>query len=91
MPIHNTDIATLFNRIADLLDIKGDNPFRIRAYRDAARTIAESSGSIAEMVEKGRRSHGTAWYRQGPGRKNPGDRQHRKAGLSPNPCQRDSS
>jgi DNA polymerase (family X) len=51
MPIHNADIAAIFNRIGDLLDIKGDNPFRIRAYRDGARTVSELSRSVAEMIE----------------------------------------
>ncbi|MDY0351754.1 MAG: DNA polymerase/3'-5' exonuclease PolX, partial [Desulfobulbaceae bacterium] len=51
MPIHNADVAEIFNRIGDLLDIKGDNPFRIRAYRDGARTVSELSRSVAEMVE----------------------------------------
>jgi len=37
MPVHNSDVAEIFNRIADFLEIKGENPFRIRAYRDAAR------------------------------------------------------
>jgi DNA polymerase (family 10) len=53
MPIPNLHIADIFNRIADLLDIKGDNPFRIRAYRDAARTVGDLSGNVADMVEKG--------------------------------------
>ena len=51
MPIHNSEIAAIFNRIADLLDIKAENRFRIRAYRNAARTVEELSGSLAEMVE----------------------------------------
>ncbi|MBN1931360.1 MAG: PHP domain-containing protein [Desulfobacterales bacterium] len=29
MPIHNTDIAEIFNRLADILEIQGANPFRI--------------------------------------------------------------
>lgn len=37
MPVHNADIAAAFEEIADLLEIEGSNPFRIRAYRDAAR------------------------------------------------------
>jgi DNA polymerase (family 10) len=53
MSIHNTDIADIFNKIADLLDIKGDNPFRIRAYRNAARTIGGLSKNAADMVEQG--------------------------------------
>ncbi len=31
MAVHNADIAAVFERIADLLEIEGDNPFRIRA------------------------------------------------------------
>lgn len=53
MPIHNNDIADIFNKIADMLDIKGDNPFRIRAYRNAARTIGGLSKNAADMVEQG--------------------------------------
>ena len=39
MPVVNASIAAIFERIADLLDIQGANPFRIRAYRNAARTL----------------------------------------------------
>jgi DNA polymerase (family 10) len=53
MPIHNSDVTEIFDRIADLLDIKGDNPFRIRAYRDAARTMEELSRNVADMAESG--------------------------------------
>lgn len=35
----NQEIAKIFNEIADLLEIKGENPFRIRAYRKAAQNI----------------------------------------------------
>lgn len=31
MPVHNADIAAIFEQIADLLEIRGDNPFRILA------------------------------------------------------------
>jgi len=53
MPIHNSDIAAIFDHIADLLDIKGDNNFRVRAYRDAARSVGEQTGSVAGMLDKG--------------------------------------
>ena len=53
MPIHNTDIATSFDEIADLLEIKGENPFRIRAYRNAARTIGDLGEELQARVEKG--------------------------------------
>lgn len=54
MPVHNSDVAELFSQVADLLEIEGANPFRVRAYRDAARTIATLSENVADMVEKGK-------------------------------------
>ncbi|WP_424363348.1 hypothetical protein [Methylocystis parvus] len=39
MPVQNAEIAAMFDQAAELLEIKGDNPFRIRAYRRAARAI----------------------------------------------------
>jgi DNA polymerase (family 10) len=45
----NQEIAKIFNEIADLLEIKGENPFRIRAYRRAAQNIEGLSGSIKDM------------------------------------------
>ena len=37
--IKNQEVAAIFNEIADILDIKGANPFRIRAYRKAAQNM----------------------------------------------------
>jgi len=31
MPVHNSDIADIFATLADLLEIEGANPFRVRA------------------------------------------------------------
>ncbi len=45
----NHEIARVFNEIADLLEIKGENPFRIRAYRRAALNVAGLSKSIESM------------------------------------------
>ena len=53
MPVHNADIAGAFDEIADLLEIRGDNPFRIRAYRNAARTISDLGEELRDQVEKG--------------------------------------
>lgn len=50
MPIHNNDVAGIFEEVADLLEIKGDNPFRVRAYRNAARTVAGLSRSVADLA-----------------------------------------
>jgi len=52
MPIHNTEIAELFSEYADLLEIKGANQYRIRAYRTAARNISNLPRSAAEMVSE---------------------------------------
>jgi DNA polymerase (family X) len=53
MPVQNTEISDIFYEIADLLEIEGANPFRVRAYRDAARTIEGYHRRIYEMVESG--------------------------------------
>jgi DNA polymerase (family 10) len=50
MPIHNSDIADVFNETADLLEIQGGNSFRIRAYRNAARTMQSLSKSVVELI-----------------------------------------
>jgi DNA polymerase (family 10) len=53
MAVHNADIASLFNRLADLLEIEGANAFRIRAYRRAAQTIEDLPVGAAEMIARG--------------------------------------
>ena len=53
MAVHNAEVAELFNRLADLLEIEGANVFRVRAYRRAAQTIEDLPVSVAEMVEQG--------------------------------------
>ncbi|MDO9313564.1 MAG: DNA polymerase/3'-5' exonuclease PolX [Burkholderiaceae bacterium] len=51
--IQNAEVAGVFTEIADLLEIEGANPFRIRAYRNAARTIGTLSRSVHSMVAHG--------------------------------------
>jgi DNA polymerase (family X) len=53
MPVHNADISAIFEEIADLLEIEGANPFRIRAYRNAARTVNEYPQELRVLVERG--------------------------------------
>lgn len=53
MPVHNENIAAVFDEIADLLEIEGDNPFRIRAYRNGARTLRELGRDIQTLIERG--------------------------------------
>jgi DNA polymerase (family 10) len=48
----NQEIARIFGEIADLLEIKGENLFRIRAYRRAAQNIDGLADDAAKMSEK---------------------------------------
>ena len=52
-PIHNTDIADIFDEIADYLDIEDDNPFRVRAYRNAAHTVRGMGPELKDLVARG--------------------------------------
>jgi len=50
----NADIATVFENIADLLELKSDNKFKIRAYSRAARIIRQLPEEMELMQEEGR-------------------------------------
>lgn len=52
-PLSNTQIADIFEQVADLLEFKAANPFRIRAYRNAARTIGSLTQPLHESVAAG--------------------------------------
>jgi DNA polymerase (family X) len=54
MAVHNASIAETLRHVADLLEIEGANPFRIRAYRRAALTIEDLPQSAAKMVAEGK-------------------------------------
>ncbi len=53
MQTSNRDIAEKFIKLADLLELEDENPFRIRAYRNAARIIRFYPKNFYEMVEAG--------------------------------------
>jgi len=53
-PVHNPDIARIFAEIADLLEIQGANPFRIRAYRNAVRTVGDLPFDVAQTLRDGK-------------------------------------
>jgi DNA polymerase (family X) len=48
--VDNLVIARVLAEIGDLLEIKSENPFKIRAYRNAAETIAHASARIADLA-----------------------------------------
>ena len=51
--MENKTIADIFTEIADILEIQGENPFRVRSYRNAARTIVDMSRSLESLVKAG--------------------------------------
>jgi len=48
--VENLAIARVLAEIGDLLEIKAENPFKIRAYRNASETIAHETRRIAELT-----------------------------------------
>ncbi|MBI5682333.1 MAG: DNA polymerase/3'-5' exonuclease PolX [Deltaproteobacteria bacterium] len=50
--MENIEIAKIFHDIADLLEIKNENPFRVRSYRTAARIIEELPENLKSIVER---------------------------------------
>ncbi|MFA5941485.1 MAG: DNA polymerase/3'-5' exonuclease PolX [Sinimarinibacterium sp.] len=53
MPVRNADIAAVFEEIADILEVEGANPYRIRAYRNAGRTVGAYGQDIAALLAGG--------------------------------------
>lgn len=51
--ITNTETTNRSERLADLLELQGDNPFRVRAYRNAVRMIASHARPLADLVAEG--------------------------------------
>jgi DNA polymerase (family X) len=53
MPAHNTEIANALDQVADLLELEQDNPFRIRAYRNAARVVRGLGAEVSDLLARG--------------------------------------
>lgn len=51
--MQNLHVSHIFNLMADLLEIRGDNPFRVRAYRRAAQNIEALADDVATLIERG--------------------------------------
>lgn len=51
--MNNFAIARVFQRIADLMELRGDNVFKVRAYRNAAQTMEETTESLEVLAERG--------------------------------------
>ncbi len=52
--MNNKEIAKVFTDIADLLELKKDNIFKIRAYRKAAKSIEQLPVEVEQLVREGR-------------------------------------
>lgn len=52
--MRNSEIAKIFERIAEALEIKGENKFKIIAYRNAARSLNDLTEEIEDIVKKGK-------------------------------------
>jgi DNA polymerase (family 10) len=53
MPVQNAEVAAMFDQAAELLEIQGENPFRVRAYRRAARVVEALPQSVRSMLSTG--------------------------------------
>jgi DNA polymerase (family 10) len=51
--MENADIARVLSDLADLLEIQDANPFRVRAYRNASRTVDELTRPLRKTVAEG--------------------------------------
>ena len=49
----NRELADLFEKMANILEFKGENPFKISAYRRASRIIGDLTQDIGEIAEQG--------------------------------------
>lgn len=50
----NHDVARVLNEIGTLLELKGENPFRIRAYHNAARALENLEERLEDVLREGR-------------------------------------
>ncbi len=50
----NKELADLFGKMADILEFKGENPFKIGAYRKASRVIGDLTQDVQELARTGK-------------------------------------
>src|SRR5512139_2739041 len=50
----NAELAEVLDRMADILEILNENPFRVRSYRKASLVIGDQTEDIAALAEAGR-------------------------------------
>ena len=57
-PVRNLELAELFHEVADLLEIREENVFRVRAYRRAAQQLENLGEDVVEALDTGRKVPG---------------------------------
>ena len=50
----NLEVCEIFQEIAEILEILGENPFKSRAYRNAARVLESANVNVQDLVREGR-------------------------------------
>ena len=50
----NAELSVIFERLADLLEISGDTPFRVNTYRRVSRAVGDSPEDVADLAKQGR-------------------------------------
>ncbi|RKY66541.1 MAG: DNA polymerase/3'-5' exonuclease PolX [Candidatus Latescibacterota bacterium] len=50
----NRELSEIFGRMADILEFKGENPFKVNAYRKASRVIGELRDDVEVIYKQGR-------------------------------------
>ena len=53
MPMKKEEVSAILEEIGFLLELKGENPFKVRAYYNAARALKGLEGSLEEVVKQG--------------------------------------
>lgn len=51
MTVHNKEVAGILNKLADYMELNDEDEYRIRSYRNAARSVGDLSGNVQDMVE----------------------------------------
>ena len=47
----NTDLSALFSTMADIMDIKGENTFKVLAFRKVGRILADLSFDVRDCIK----------------------------------------
>jgi DNA polymerase (family 10) len=50
--MNREEMAKVLERIALLMELKGENPFKVRAYRQGAETVLAMEGDVAELAKQ---------------------------------------